>query len=228
MTSSRHRLPGLRLGAGLLAAVVVAGLLVAGHVPPADAAAATPTWHGEYFDNQSLSGTPVLVREDPAIDFDWGNDRPDPSVPANHFGVRWTRTLDFAAGTWRFTTITDDGVRLYVDGELEIDRWVDQSATEWIAEVQLTAGTHTVVMEYYDSQSDAVAKLMYGRFDATIPPDRWKGEYFANAGLTGQPTMVRGDASINFDWGTEAPADGLPVDNFSVRWTRTLALTAGS
>jgi Malectin domain/PA14 domain/Kelch motif/Glucose / Sorbosone dehydrogenase len=228
MSSSRRRLLGLRPGAGLLVAVVAAGLLVAVHPSPASAAVATPTWHGEYFDNQSLSGTPVLVREDPTVDFDWGNGRPDPSVPANHFSVRWTRTLDFAAGTWRFTTVTDDGVRLYVDGELKIDHWVDQSSTEWTAEVQLTAGTHTVVMEYYDNQSDAVARLLYGRFDATIPPDRWKGEYFANAGLSGQPAMVRGDATINFDWGTEAPAEGLPVDNFSVRWTRTLTLTAGN
>jgi hypothetical protein len=40
--------------------------------------------------------------------------------------VRWTRTLLFIAGRWRFTTTTDDGVRVWVDSTLVIDQWVDQ------------------------------------------------------------------------------------------------------
>jgi N-acetylneuraminic acid mutarotase len=220
---------GPRAVAATTVLALLAGTVVAATPRPA-AAAATPTatWHGEYFDNQSLSGTPVLVREDPTVDFTWGGGRPDPAVPADHFSVRWTRSLDFAAGAWRFSTVTDDGVRLYVDGTLRIDHWVDQGSTQWTADVQLTAGTHTVVMEYYDNQWDAVAKLCYGQVDTSVPVGSWKGEYFPNPTLAGQPVMVRADASVNFDWGAQAPADGLPVDNFSVRWTRTLTLTAGN
>jgi hypothetical protein len=58
-------------------------------------------------------------------------------------------------------------------------------------------------------------------------PD-WKGEYFANRNLKGQPALVRNDAKIGFEWGTAAPAPGLPADNFSVRWTRHIAFVAGT
>ena len=48
----------------------------------------------------------------------------------------------------------------------------------------------------------------------------WKGEYFDNTDMKGKPVLVRNDQSINFDWGTGAPAPGLPTDNYSVRWSR--------
>ena len=53
----------------------------------------------------------------------------------------------------------DDGVRLRVDGQLVVDRWVDQSAATYTANVALTAGPHTIVMEYYENAWDATAKL---------------------------------------------------------------------
>src|SRR5688572_9147564 len=87
-------------------------------------AADTGTWHGEYFnstDPATPGATPVLVREDPKIDFDWGANSPDPSIPVDNFSVRWSRTLTLAAGTYRFTTNTDDGVRLKIDGATVID-----------------------------------------------------------------------------------------------------------
>src|SRR3954463_8937669 len=87
-------------------------------------AADTGTWHGEYFavaDPMSPGATPILVREDPKIDFDWGANSPDVSIPTDNFSVRWSRTLTLAAGSYRFTTNTDDGVRLKVDGVTVID-----------------------------------------------------------------------------------------------------------
>jgi hypothetical protein len=225
-----HPIRGLRFAVAVLVIALVAALVVATPARSAAAAGATPTatWHGEYFDNPSLSGTPVLVREDPTVDFDWGSASPEPSMPADNFSIRWTRSLDFAAGTWRFSTATDDGVRLYVDGQLVIDHWVDQGTTRWTADVQLTAGTHMVVMEFYDGRWDAVARLAYGQVDTSIPTDSWKGEYFPNQDLTGRPVMVRADSSINFDWGMDGPGSGLPVDGFSVRWSKTLSLSAAN
>ncbi len=64
-----------------------------------------------------------------------------------------------SAGTYAFTVTADDGVRLYVDGKLVIDRWVDQGATTYTVSVPLGAGTHTVVMAYYENAWDAVAHL---------------------------------------------------------------------
>ncbi len=51
----------------------------------------------------------------------------------------------------------------------------------------------------------------------------WKGEYFDNPDLKGEPAFIRNDKDINFDWGTAAPGPDLPNDNYSVRWSRKAA-----
>jgi malectin (di-glucose binding ER protein)/PA14 domain-containing protein/Kelch motif protein/glucose/sorbosone dehydrogenase len=190
-------------------------------------AAETPTWHAEFFNNATLSGAAALVREDAAIDFDWGPGSPDPAIQVNLFSVRWSRTLNLAAGTYRFVTFTDDGVRLYIDGALKIDHFVPQSPTEWQADVTLVAGDHAIVMEYFENDGDAAARLSYSTIQTDVSPGTWKGEYFTTPNLTGEPLLVRGDPTIDFDWGAGGPSPSFPTNNFSVRWSRTLTLSAG-
>ncbi|MGA9406795.1 MAG: glycoside hydrolase family 3 C-terminal domain-containing protein [Bacteroidota bacterium] len=45
-----------------------------------------------------------------------------------------------------------------------------------------------------------------------------KGEYFDNMNLSGKPVVTRIDSMVNFNFGTGAPAPGLPEDHFSIRW----------
>ncbi len=188
------------------------------------------TWRGEYFDNRDLSGTPVLVRSDGAIDFDWDSGSPDPTVPADNFSVRWTRTLSFNAGTYRFLTSTDDGVRVLVDGGLLVDAWYDQKLPNThTGEIYLAAGRHTITIEYYEHGDKAHAHAWWQLRDSF---GNWHGEYFDNPNLVGGPALERDDAAdqgvgINFDWGVEPPVDWMPDDNFSVRWTRTVDFAPG-
>ncbi|MEM9954046.1 MAG: SH3 domain-containing protein [Chloroflexota bacterium] len=56
----------------------------------------------------------------------------------------------------------------------------------------------------------------------------WRGEYFNNPYLAGEPIVTRFDQGIGYSWGTDAPAEGLPVDNFSVRWGKGGDLPAGT
>ena len=58
----------------------------------------------------------------------------------------------------------------------------------------------------------------------------WKGEYFdtLDLGLSRLPVLVRNDKDIDFDWGRDAPAAGLPADGFSVRWTRRISFDEGT
>ena len=60
------------------------------------------------------------------------------------------------------------------------------------------------------------------------PPEitDWRGEYFDNRELEGDPVLVRNDEEINFNWKREAPADKLPANNFSARWTREFEFDA--
>jgi hypothetical protein len=48
------------------------------------------------------------------------------------------------------------------------------------------------------------------------------GEYFPNTSLRGAPVVTRVDKTIDFDWNSGSPADSMPKENFSVRWTGKL------
>ena len=68
----------------------------------------------------------ALTRTDATVDFDWASASPDPAVQADNFSVRWSGQVQApVTGTYTFTTASDDGVRLYVNGQLLIDNWTD-------------------------------------------------------------------------------------------------------
>ena len=118
-------------------------------------------WAAEYFDNRDLAGAPVVTRTDDAIDFDWSSGSPADAVPANNFSARWTKSLHLAeAGAYKFTITSDDGARLFVDGQRVLDKWNFQSRTT--QHCQLAArrrAQHQIVLEYFEASGDAVAKL---------------------------------------------------------------------
>ena len=165
-TVSRHLTAGdARDRAGVLRGILGCGreVRLREDLRPASAAAAPEPFAAEYFDNSTLSGTPVVTRTDEAIDFDWGADAPSLVLPVNFFSARWTRTKSYAAGTYRFSVTGDDGIRVLVDGTQVIDGWVPQWPTTYTADVQLSDGQHTVVVEYFEHTGGAVAKFNESR-----------------------------------------------------------------
>jgi len=182
-------------------------------------------WRAEYYANQELNGDSTLIRTDPAIDFAWGSGSPDPTLPADHFSARWTHTLGFEPGVYRFFTSTDDGVRLWVDEHLVIDAWHKQKLPNThTGDLSLSEGLHQVTVEYFEEGGEAHAHVWWQRLNGI---GGWKGEYFDNRNLVGGPALVRDDADINFDWGLAPPVDWMPDDNFAVRWSRELSFEPG-
>ncbi len=106
----------------------------------------------EYFNSVDLTN-PALTRTDATVNFDWGTGAPAPGVGADGFSVRWSGLIEPAyTETYTFYTDSDDGVRLWVNGQLLIDNWTDHGATEDSATLALVAGQkYTIKMEYYDS-----------------------------------------------------------------------------
>jgi hypothetical protein len=125
--------------------------------PPSAPAPGVPgAWSAEYFNSRTLTGAPVLVRTDPAIDFNWGWGSPGPEVKKDNFSARWTGTFHFDAGRYRFSTTTDDGVRLYVDDQRVINAWWPMRGTR-VGYLTLAEGSHTVRVEYFERTQAARA-----------------------------------------------------------------------
>lgn len=195
-------------------------------------------WKGEYFNNSSLANQPVLIRDDAAINFEWGTGSPAPgTVPSDNFSVRWTRSQHFDAGSYRFTVTTDDGARLWVNNQLLVNAWVNQTATTSTADIFLPGGVVQVQMEYYDDKGDATAKLSWTAVTSSSPPTTpltptavdWNAAYYNNFSLDGSPIMTRIDPQIHFTWGSSSPQPNLVnADNFSVRWTKNVNFAPGT
>lgn len=216
----------------LSALLILLGLLALWLLPATPrAAAADAQWRARYWNNRNLSGNPVWERSENAIDHDWGGGSPNaPVVDDDNFSARWTRVVNFNAGTFRFSATMDDGMRVWIDDQLLIDAWTDSQVRTLTADRALSAGDHNIRVEYYEAGGVAVAKFNWQQVSGGGTPviNNWRGEYFNNMNLSGGPTVVRDDAAIDFNWSTGSPATGIAADHFSVRWTRSLNFPAGN
>jgi hypothetical protein len=125
---------------------------------------ASQDWHAKYFANRWLSRSPVLVRDEAGIDHSWGYGSPAAGIPSDGFSVRWTRVVDFEPGLYRFTTTSDDGVRLWVDGRLLVDQWRDQPFRSH-SDTMYVAGDVPIKLEYYENRGVAAVRLTWARED---------------------------------------------------------------
>lgn len=209
-------------------------------------------WQATYWNNTTLEGSPVLSRTERMVDYNWGESSPAPgTVNVDQFSARWTRTINLQPGNYRFTLSSDDGSRLLVNGKTVLDQWYDHSLRTASAEIQIAGGDTQLTIEYYERAYSAVASFKYSLVKAaesnaapapqqpiaakpapnqtaTCANTSWAASYYNNPNLSGAPTLNRTDASVNFNWGEAAPAAGINADGFSVRWTNSINLRAGS
>ena len=188
-----------------------------------------PSWQASYWNNASLSGTPTLTRADTNINFDWGAGSPAAGINSDAFSARWTRYIDVTPGTYQFTVTSDDGIRLWVNGTLILDKWYPHAVETHTAEAYLGAGHHLIQVDYFEQTGLAVAKVQWALKGQVPATGNWKAEYFNNLTLSGTPALVRNEAAINYNWGTGSPQPGtINADNFSARWTQSVTLAAGT
>jgi parallel beta-helix repeat protein len=91
-----------------------------------------------------------------ALDF---RDRPSEKSPSDHFATVAEAELDLPAGDYEVGTISDDGVRVLVDGAKVIDNWTWHPPHEDTAAVTLAAGKHRVRVEHFEI--DGFAQLKF-------------------------------------------------------------------
>jgi len=129
-----------------------------------------------YFNNMDFTGTSV-TRVDPMVDFTWGAGSPNPAIGVDTFSARWTGQIEApTTGTFTFYTQSDDGVRLWVNGQRIINNWTNHRTTENSGTIALTAGQrYDIQMDYYENAGGATARLLWSGpsvAKAVIPSSR--------------------------------------------------------
>jgi glucose/arabinose dehydrogenase len=147
-----------------------------------------------YFDNSNLTGATVS-RVDAAVDFIWGSASPAPGIGAETFSVRWTGQIEPQfSETYRFYTISNDGVRLWVNGVRVVSNWTNHGTTENSGTIALAGGQrYAITMEFYEDTGNATARLLWSSPStpkAVVPSAR----LFTDAAPPPPPTAIR----VNF------------------------------
>jgi glucose/arabinose dehydrogenase len=161
---------------------------------------------GEYFTTPTLTGT-SFTRIDPTLDFVWLAASPMAGVPADHFSVRWTgQLMPQFSETYTFYTVSNDGVRLWINGTRIVNNWTNHGTTENHGAIALTAGQrYDVRMEFYEDTGNATARLFWSSPStpkAVVPSSR----LFT---LTGPPPSV---IRVNFQTASAAVPTGYLKD----------------
>jgi hypothetical protein len=147
---------GIDVGIGLLAVLVP---------PPA---IFVPDWlengtglTAQYFNGTNLPDS-AFIRTDTNVDFFWNGSSPGGGLPGNQFSVRWTGRIQarYSEG-YTFHLTASDGCRLWVNGQLLIDKWRDDATgTDATGSIALTGGQqYDLRIEYYDNTNPASALL---------------------------------------------------------------------
>jgi beta-glucosidase len=92
-------------------------------------------FHGEYFDNPSLSGEPAAFRTERPLNFDLGSRQRFGGMPAGvpdrGMSARWNgELLTTSGGDYELVVSGRGGFRLFIDGETFIDSWTPPSGEE--------------------------------------------------------------------------------------------------
>ena len=129
------------------------------------------SYQGDYYDNQWLSREPLFSRTDADINFNWGGESPDGRLENDFFSVRWTSSFYLAESTtMRFYARADDGIRILVNGQVMLNAYTGEAKPGFTTERRLPAGTHEVVVEYYEYNGTAYAQVQMTGVDGTPLP----------------------------------------------------------
>ena len=188
---------------------------------------------GSYYASTSLTNL-AFVRIDSTVDFPSGV-LPGPRLPGDNYSARWEGTVrSLNAGTYKFITTSDDGVRLWVNDRQIVNDWNAHAPKDDTGSIALAADQdYRIVLEYYQGTGGAAISLQWvppGGLRQVIPArllspaytGLW-AEYYDTETLDSTLRVSRVDPSVDYNYSNGEPAPGIASTTFSGRWQGTLA-----
>ena len=192
------------------------------------------------------------IRFDPEVNFEWGQNPPDPEMSHENYSIRWTGYLKAPRpGVYKLAAIADDWMRVKLDGEVALERYADGRVSFPREKmVTLTSEPQPIEIEFVQHSGPAYAVLRWlppGHVtEEAIPPaaffhdkrlaqttvvpntpDRLDNKH----GLAGEIfddmnlkhlVKTRLDPQIDFFWGLDPPVTGMGFEHWSARWDGSL------
>jgi len=161
---------------------------------------------------------------------------PAPELNADGFIARYNKVTHFDAGSYYFYADSDDGARIYLDGAIIMDGWLNSGGD---TTVDVSEGNHLITVEYYEN--DGTAHITFGYNLSSTPSENIPDNVYesADAEVTPDSPGVEADtdnviahdgaylttASSNQEDGYDSQVykfspdtDGLTTPQFNVSW----------
>ena len=130
---------------------------------------------GEYFAGRNFDKQ-VMTRIDPKIDFNWKlGSAPTKDMSSEEYSIRWTGRIQApVSGTYTFSAMVDDGIRLWIGNTKIIDGWGMNDNVDFSGKVVLEAGKkYDLKVEYFNGMREGEIHLLWET------PDN-KAKYFGH------------------------------------------------
>ncbi|MBL8157252.1 MAG: SH3 domain-containing protein [Anaerolineae bacterium] len=145
-------------------------------------------WSAIFFNNPNLTGTGAPLAGINGINFNWGAGPaivngvivpitnctgPDGSTSAdcsNHFSARFTSTQNLAAGNYTFTVSSDDGVRMFINGAVVLDKFIGRPLTTDTFTYTVTTSPVNMTVEYYEGIDQASVQVQWFPAGGAVTP----------------------------------------------------------
>ena len=115
--------------------------------------------------NKIISKRPLAETTSSGVDYHWGNSSPGEGVPADYFATVASGSIDLPAGKYGVVTVSDDGVRVLIDGKEVLSNWTWHGPTRDEVVVELEAGQHAVRIEHFEIDG-------YAQLEFTLEPTK--------------------------------------------------------
>ncbi len=174
-------------------------------------------WTGTFFPSSDLSGTGTQIAGINGLNFNWGTAQPIvngatvpiancPNSPTctDNFSARFTSSQNLTPGQYNFVVSSDDGVRLYVNGAVVLDKFIGRALTTDTISVTITTTPVNLTVEYFEGIDQAILQV----------------QWFLVSGTTAIPgqTLVYGTPTVAV---TAAPAVTVTVAGVKAEALRT-------
>lgn len=154
----------------------------------------------EYYNNTTLDRGPTFDRrESYPLNRSWGTDSPGTGIGNDGFSVRWQGAFSFASATYRFAGLTDDGMKIWIDGVSVFDEWRGDQVLPFSFDRAMSAGSHSLKIEYFEQAGSATAQLSW----SPLAP--------GNDNLAGAPLLAGSTGSVAGTNGDATPESGEPA-----------------
>lgn len=167
-----------------------------------------------YFDNSDFTGKQFL-RIDPQVNFNWLKGAPATGFGADTFSVRWTgQVKPLTTETYTFSTVADDGVRLWVNNQLVIDDWTTHGAATRSGQINLLAGArYDIRLEYFDNTGNAAARLGWSSTSTPLQIIPQHQLFSKNPYQMTPPTVAITTPNADYSYSASGTANGVAASS---------------